>query len=161
MFISNREKRLVLTTGNKSELAVGYCTLYGDMAGGLAVLADLPKTMVYEMASYLNRQAGRYIIPHITLTKPPSAVLRPHKKDEDSLQPYVELDPILNLYVEQNMATEKIIEQGHDAETVRRVAALVDRSEYKRRQAAPGLRVTTRAFGLGRRMPIARGYDYR
>ncbi|HOL18369.1 MAG TPA: NAD+ synthase, partial [Bacillota bacterium] len=98
MFISNREKRLVLTTGNKSELAVGYCTLYGDMAGGLAVLADLPKTMVYEMASYLNRLAGREIIPHSTLTKPPSAELRPHQKDEDSLPPYGELDPILNLY---------------------------------------------------------------
>ncbi len=161
MFISNREKRLILTTGNKSELAVGYCTLYGDMAGSLAVLADLPKTMVYEMSTYLNRQAGREIIPHHTLTKPPSAELRPHQKDEDTLPPYSVLDPILNLYIEQNMSTEKIIEQGYDADTVNRVAALVDRSEFKRRQAAPGLRVTGRAFGLGRRMPVARGYDFR
>ncbi len=159
MFISNREGYLALTTGNKSELAVGYCTLYGDMTGGLAVLADVPKVMVYELAEHLNCRAGREVIPRRTLTKPPSAELRPDQKDEDSLPPYHELDPILNLYIQDNLSSEEIVKQGHRAETVRQVVALVDRSEYKRRQAAPGLRVTTRAFGFGRRMPIARGYD--
>jgi len=159
MFISNREGYLVLTTGNKSELAVGYCTLYGDMAGGLAVLADLPKQMVYEMAAYLNKD-GREIIPLRTITKPPSAELRPDQKDEDSLPPYSELDPVLHLYIEDNLTPEEIVQKGYREEIVRRVAGLVDRSEYKRRQAPPGLRVTTRAFGAGRRMPIARGYEY-
>jgi NAD+ synthase (glutamine-hydrolysing) len=160
MFISNREGYLALTTGNKSELAVGYCTLYGDMAGGLAVLADVPKVMVYELAGYLNRLGGRDIIPRSTLTKPPSAELRPDQKDEDSLPPYHELDPILLLYIEENLSPEEIIKQGYRAKTVRQVISLVDRSEFKRRQAAPGLRVTTRAFGSGRRMPIARGFEY-
>ena len=160
MFISNREGYLALTTGNKSELAVGYCTLYGDMAGGLAVLADLPKVMVYEMAEYLNRTSGRKIIPERTISKPPSAELRPDQKDEDSLPPYDELDPILNLYIEENIPPAEIVKRGHREETVLRVVSLVDRSEYKRRQAAPGLRVTTRAFGSGRRMPVSRGYEY-
>ncbi|MEW5784671.1 MAG: NAD+ synthase [Bacillota bacterium] len=160
MFISNREGHLALTTGNKSELAAGYCTLYGDMAGGLAVLADVPKVMVYELAAYLNRLHGKEVIPQRTISKAPSAELRPDQKDEDSLPPYPELDPILNLYIEENLSPAEIIARGHRAETVYQVTALVDRTEYKRRQAAPGLRVTTRAFGSGRRMPIARGYDY-
>lgn len=160
MFISNREGFLALTTGNKSELAAGYCTLYGDMAGGLAVLADLPKLMIYELAEYLNR-GGREIIPRRTIAKPPSAELRPNQKDEDSLPPYSELDPILHLYIEENMSFQEIVRSGFCEDTVRRVISLIDRSEYKRRQAAPGLRVTTRAFGSGRRMPIARDYEYR
>ncbi|MBS3943363.1 MAG: NAD+ synthase [Dethiobacter sp.] len=159
MFISNREGCLALTTGNKSELAAGYCTLYGDMAGGLAVLADLPKLMIYELAEYLNG-GGREIIPRRTIAKPPSAELRPNQKDEDSLPPYNELDPILHLYIEENMSFQEIVRRGFGDETVRRVISLIDRSEYKRRQAAPGLRVTTRAFGSGRRMPIARDYEY-
>lgn len=160
MFIANREGYMVLSTGNKSELAAGYCTLYGDMAGGLAVLADVPKIMVYELARCLNKQHGREIIPGRTMTKPPSAELRPGQKDEDSLPPYAVLDPILHLYIEKNLSPGEIAARGHDPETVQQVIAMVDRAEYKRRQAAPGLRVTTRAFGLGRRMPIARGYEY-
>ena len=160
MLVANREGRLVLTTSNKSELSVGYCTLYGDMAGALAVLADIPKTMVYDLAEYINRRQGKEIIPRRTITKPPSAELRPDQKDEDSLPPYRELDPILELYLENNMAPEEIIAQGYNENTVYKVVALVDRSEHKRRQAAPGLQVTSRAFGAERRMPVARGYDY-
>jgi NAD+ synthase (glutamine-hydrolysing) len=160
MFISNREGYLALTTGNKSELAAGYCTLYGDMSGGLAVLADVPKVMVYDLARHLNEKHGREIIPARTLTKAPSAELRPGQKDEDSLPPYGELDPILHHYIEENLSPAEMIDRGHDPARVRRIVGLVDRAEYKRRQAAPGLRVTTRAFGSGRRMPIARGYDY-
>jgi len=160
MLVANREGRLVLTTSNKSELSVGYCTLYGDMAGALAVLADIPKTMVYDLAEYINRRQGKEIIPRRTITKPPSAELRPDQKDEDSLPPYRELDPILELYLEKNMAPEEIIAQGYNENTVYKVVALVDRSEYKRRQAAPGLQVSSRAFGAERRMPVARGYDY-
>lgn len=157
MFISNRESHLVLTTGNKSELAAGYSTLYGDMAGGLAVLADIPKVMVYELARFINYKHGWPVIPENILIKPPSAELRPDQKDEDSLPPYAELDPILSLYIEEYLSPEEIIARGHPEETVRRTISLVDRAEYKRRQAAPGLRVTTRAFGSGWRMPIARG----
>jgi NAD+ synthase (glutamine-hydrolysing) len=159
MHISNREGYLSLATGNKSELAVGYCTLYGDMAGGLAVIADLPKMMVYELAEHINKIRGREVIPERTITKPPSAELRPGQKDEDSLPPYHILDPILQLYIEENLSAKQITERGFDKDTVGRVVYMVDRSEFKRRQAAPGLRITTRAFGSGRRMPIARGYE--
>jgi len=160
MHYSNRFGLLALTTGNKSELAVGYCTMYGDMAGGLAVIADLPKMMVYELAAYINRHHGREIIPAGTISKPPSAELRPDQKDEDSLPPYNVLDPILHYYIEENFSADLIVERGFDRETVEKVIFMVDRAEFKRRQAAPGLRVTTRSFGMGRRMPIARSYDY-
>ena len=159
MHISNREGCLALATGNKSELAVGYCTLYGDMAGGLAVIADLPKMMVYELSRYFNSISGRELIPERTITKPPSAELRPDQKDEDSLPPYHILDPILQLYIEKNLSADMIIKKGFEKETVERVIYLVDRAEFKRCQAAPGLRITTRAFGSGRRMPIARSYE--
>ncbi len=160
MHISNREGYLALATGNKSELAVGYCTLYGDMSGGLAVIADLPKMMVYELANHLNQIHGQEIIPERTISKPPSAELRPDQKDEDSLPPYHILDPILHLYIEENLSIEDITARGYNPETVRQIIQMVDRAEFKRRQAAPGLRITTRAFGSGRRMPIARSYEY-
>jgi NAD+ synthase (glutamine-hydrolysing) len=153
MFISNREGCLVLSTGNKSELAVGYCTLYGDMSGGLSVLADVPKTMVYELARYINRE--REIIPASVLTKPPSAELRPDQRDEDSLPPYRLLDPILRAYIEENLPAQEIAARGFDPALVQDVIRRVDRAEYKRRQAAPGLKVTTKAFGMGRRFPVA------
>jgi len=159
MHISNREGHLALATGNKSELAVGYSTLYGDMAGGLAPLSDLPKMMVYELAEHINEQSGREIIPHSTLIKPPSAELRPDQKDEDSLPPYDTLDQILYYYIEENKSACDIIAEGFDDKTVKKVIRMVDTSEFKRRQAATGLRITTRSFGVGRRMPIARGYD--
>lgn len=158
MHTSNREGYLALATGNKSELAVGYCTLYGDMAGGLAVIADLPKTMVYQLAKHLNTLYDRAIIPQRTIEKPPSAELRPGQKDEDSLPPYALLDPILQLYIEENRSGPEIINRGFDKTLVEKVIYMVDRAEFKRRQAAPGLRVTTRAFGSGRRMPIARSF---
>ncbi|HPU01623.1 MAG: NAD+ synthase [Firmicutes bacterium] len=155
MLIANRERRLLLTTGNRSELAVGYCTLYGDMAGALAVLADLPKLTVYELARFINRKHKRAVIPERTITKPPSAELRPDQKDEDSLPPYSVLDPILQLYLDEHLSPEEIMARGFDATTVQRVIALVDRAEYKRRQAAPALRVMS---GLEvRRFPVARG----
>jgi NAD+ synthase (glutamine-hydrolysing) len=160
MHYSNREGYLALATGNKSELAVGYCTLYGDMSGGLAVIADLPKMLVYELAGQINLMQGDEIIPRNTIEKAPSAELRPDQVDEDSLPPYSVLDPILQLYIEDNLSAADIIKKGFEQETVERVIYMVDRAEFKRRQAAPGLRVTTRAFGSGRRMPIARSYDY-
>lgn len=160
MHFSNREGYLALATGNKSELAVGYCTLYGDMSGGLAVIGDLPKMMVYELAEHYNKIHGKEIIPHRTITKAPSAELSPNQKDEDSLPPYHILDPILQLYIEENRSAAAIIKKGYDRETVEKVIYMVDRAEFKRRQAAPGLRITTRAFGSGRRMPIARSYEY-
>jgi NAD+ synthetase len=156
MALSNKFGHLLLTTGNKSELAVGYCTMYGDMAGGLAVISDVPKTMVYELARYINRE--KEVIPVSSITKPPSAELHPDQKDEDSLPPYNQLDKILQRYVEKNYSPDQIVEAGFDLETVRRIIDLIDRSEYKRRQAAPGLKVTGRAFGSGRRMPIAQNY---
>jgi len=152
MFISNRENRLVLTTGNKSELAVGYCTLYGDMAGGLAVISDLPKMLVYELARYINRE--REIIPHNVLVKPPSAELRPNQKDQDTLPPYEVLDPILVAYIEEQKSIDEIVEMGYPKDLVLKVIKMVERAEYKRKQAAPGLKVTSKAFGFGRRMPI-------
>ena len=160
MHVSNREGYLALATGNKSELAVGYCTLYGDMAGGLAVIADLPKMMVYELANHLNKVSEKEIIPQNTITKAPSAELRPDQKDEDSLPPYPLLDPILQLYIEENLSITEICKRGYEKEVVKKIVKMVDRAEFKRRQAAPGLRITTRAFGSGRRMPIARSYEY-
>jgi NAD+ synthase (glutamine-hydrolysing) len=156
MALSNKFGSLVLTTGNKSELAVGYCTLYGDMCGGLAVISDVPKTMVYELARWINRE--REIIPEATITKPPSAELRPDQKDEDSLPPYEVLDAILERYVVASESVEEIIAADFDGETVRRIACLIDLNEYKRRQAAPGLKVTSKAFGVGRRIPVAQKY---
>jgi NAD+ synthase (glutamine-hydrolysing) len=156
MAFSNKYNYLVLTTGNKSELSVGYCTLYGDMSGGLAVIADVPKTMVYELARYINRE--REIIPQDTLTKPPSAELRPNQTDQDTLPPYDVLDAILQLYVDEGRSPEEIVSRGFNRETVAWVLRTVDRSEYKRWQAAPGLKVTSKAFGTGRRMPIAARY---
>ena len=154
MALSNKYGSLLLTTGNKSEMAVGYCTLYGDMNGGLAVIADLPKMMVYRVARWRNRR--RPDIPEATLTKPPSAELRPGQTDQDSLPPYDLLDRILELHVEHSQSAEEIIAQGFDAETVRRVLRLVRMAEFKRKQAAPVLKVTSRAFGTGWRMPIVR-----
>ncbi len=158
MSLSNKHGWLLLTTGNKSELAVGYCTLYGDMCGGLAVISDVPKTMVYDLARYINRRAGHEVIPGRTLTKPPSAELKEDQTDQDSLPPYEVLDPILQLYVERELSIDDIVAEGFDAEVVRDVARMVDRNEYKRKQAAVGLKVTSRAFGTGRRMPIAARY---
>src|SRR6266498_3706012 len=156
MALSNKFGHLLLTTGNKSELAVGYCTIYGDMAGGLAVISDVPKTMVYELARWINRE--REIIPRSTIDKPPSAELKPNQKDQDTLPPYEILDQILQLYVEENLSARDIIARGFDEKTVRWVQRRVDLNEYKREQAAPGIKVTSRAFGLGRRMPIAQRY---
>jgi NAD+ synthetase len=156
MAISNRTGALVLTTGNKSELAVGYCTLYGDMVGGLAVISDLPKTLVYHVSHYVNSEHER--IPMSTMVKPPSAELRPNQTDQDSLPPYDLLDSVLELYVEEELGFEAIIERGFERALVTRVVSLIERAEYKRRQAAPGLILTRKAFGPGRRMPIANGY---
>jgi NAD+ synthetase len=156
MALSNKFGSLVLTTGNKSELAVGYCTLYGDMCGGLAVISDVPKTMVYELARWINRERG--IIPEATIEKPPSAELRPDQKDEDSLPPYDVLDAVLERYVVASESVDEIIAAGFDPEIVRHIACLIDLNEYKRRQAAPGLKVTSKAFGVGRRIPVAQKY---
>jgi NAD+ synthetase len=161
MAFSNKFNHLLLTTGNKSEVAVGYCTLYGDMCGGLAVISDVPKTTVYELSNFVNVRAGRELIPQNTITKPPSAELRPNQTDQDSLPPYEVLDAILQDYVEEEKSVGEIIAAGFDEATVMRVIKLIDRSEYKRRQAAPGLNVTSRAFGFGRRMPIAQNYVHR
>ena len=150
---SNTTGAMVLSTGNKSELAVGYCTLYGDMSGGLAVLGDVYKTRVYELAEWLNRD--RLVIPRSTIEKPPSAELRPDQTDQDSLPPYEVLDRILHLYVEEWNEIDEIVAAGFDRETVARVAEMVDGNEFKRRQAAPALRVTAKAFGNGRQLPIA------
>ncbi len=164
MALSNKFGHLVLSTGNKSELSVGYCTIYGDMAGGLAVISDVPKTLIYELARWINSdyasRAGREkeVIPRSTIEKPPSAELKPNQKDQDTLPPYETLDEILRLYVEENLSARDIICRGFEEKTVRWVQRRVDLNEYKREQAAPGLKVTTRAFGLGRRMPIAQKY---
>ncbi len=153
MALSNKYGSVLLTTGNKSELAVGYCTIYGDMSGGLAVISDVPKTMVYRIARWLN--ARRKVIPDAILSKAPSAELRPCQTDQDSLPPYDILDAILEMHIEQHMPAEEIVARGFDPETVRRVLAQVRAAEFKRRQAAPGIKVTDRAFGSGWRMPIA------
>ncbi len=156
MAISNKFGHLLLSTGNKSELAVGYCTLYGDMAGGLAVIADVPKTRVYELARYINER--KPIIPDSVLTKPPSAELRPDQTDQDTLPPYEILDPILGAYIEEAHELDEIADQGYDRELVKEIMQRVDANEYKRYQAPPALKVTPRAFGTGWRMPIARSY---
>jgi NAD+ synthase (glutamine-hydrolysing) len=157
MALSNKFGHMVLSTGNKSELAVGYCTLYGDMAGGLAVISDVPKLMVYELARWINRQ--REIIPASTIEKPPSAELRLDQKDEDSLPPYSVLDRILKAYIEDLHGPEEIADHyGFDPKLVRDIALLVDRNEYKRKQAAPGLKITSKAFGFGRPFPIAQRF---
>jgi len=170
MAMSNKFGSLLVTTGNKSELAVGYCTLYGDMAGGLAALSDVPKTLVWDLARWINdneasplRQQFRGpVIPEDSITKPPSAELRPDQKDEDSLPAYPVLDRIIERYVERDQSARRIVEEtGIDAETVLRIVKLIDRNEYKRKQAAPGIKITGRAFGFGRRMPIAQRYDNR
>jgi NAD+ synthase/NAD+ synthase (glutamine-hydrolysing) len=159
MAISNKFSALVLTTGNKSELGVGYCTLYGDMCGGLAVISDVPKTLVYRLAGYVNSRVP--LIPESTIEKAPSAELRPNQKDSDSLPPYDVLDTILEAYVEDNQAPEVIAaEHGIDLALVRQVTTMVDRSEYKRQQAAPGLKISPKAFGFGRRYPIAAKLDF-
>ena len=164
MALSNKFGHLLLTTGNKSELAVGYCTMYGDMAGGLAVISDVPKTMVYELARWINSDYSvrsgrkREIIPASIIEKAPSAELKPNQTDQDVLPPYEILDEILRLYVEENLSARDIVTHGFDAKTVRWVQRRVDLNEYKREQAAPGLKVTSRAFGVGRRMPIAQKY---
>jgi NAD+ synthetase len=159
MAFSNRYNHLLLTTGNKSELAVGYCTLYGDMCGGLAVISDVPKTTVWELSRWINQHVGNEVIPISSITKVPSAELRPNQTDQDSLPPYELLDAILHRYIEEEKGAGEIIAEGFDAATVTRVIRMCDRSEYKRRQAAPGLKVTSRAFGFGRRMPIAQNYE--
>ncbi len=156
MFVSNRTGRLVLSTGNKSELAVGYATLYGDMAGGFAVLKDVPKTLVYELASWRNTQGE--VIPSSILERPPTAELAPGQLDTDSLPPYEILDPILKAYVEDFLGIDEVAALGYDREMVKRVARMVDQAEYKRRQAAPGIKVTSRAFGRDRRLPITNRY---
>lgn len=156
MALSNKFGSLLLTTGNKSELAVGYCTLYGDMCGGLAVISDVPKTMIYRLARWINRE--REIIPQSSITKAPSAELRPNQSDQDTLPPYEILDAILDQYVVQGRSFDDIVKSGLDEATVKRVIHLIDMNEYKRRQAAPGLKVTTKAFGVGRRFPIAQSY---
>ncbi len=157
MALSNKFGYLVLSTGNKSELAVGYCTLYGDMSGGLAVISDVPKTMVYDLANYINRKSE--IIPRAIIEKAPSAELKPNQVDQDNLPPYPILDQILYKYLEEDSSVEEITNLGFDQGTVKWVAKTVEKNEYKRKQSAPGLKVTSKAFGVGRRMPIAAKYD--
>ncbi len=154
MALSNQDGSLLLSTGNKSEMSVGYCTLYGDMNGGLSVISDIPKTMVYELARYIGG------IPESTMTKPPSAELRPDQKDQDTLPPYDILDAILQSYIEEGRSKKEIIAKGFDPKTVEWVITAIRRNEYKRRQAAPGIKVTSKAFGIGRRMPLAARLEY-
>jgi NAD+ synthase (glutamine-hydrolysing) len=156
MAISNKKGSLVLTTGNKSEMAVGYATLYGDMAGGFDVLKDVPKTLVFRLAEYRNRLGQ--VIPARVIERPPSAELSPDQRDEDSLPPYPVLDEVLKLYIEHDLSANAIIAEGFDEDLVNRVLAMVDRNEYKRRQAAVGVRVTQRGFGRDRRYPITSGW---
>ena len=158
MAVSNKFGYLVLTTGNKSELSVGYATLYGDMAGGLAVISDVLKTKVYRLSKFINEEKGREIIPVSTITKEPSAELRDNQKDSDSLPPYEVLDPIINLYVECDKSREEIIKEGFEPALVTKVIRMIDRNEYKRQQAALGIKITHRAFGSGRRMPITNNW---
>ena len=157
MAISNKKRKIVLTTGNKSEMSVGYATLYGDMAGGFAVIKDVPKTLVYRLAAYRNSIAP--VIPQRIFERPPTAELAPNQKDEDSLPPYAMLDPILEMYIEQDKSLQDIMTAGYDEATVRRVMGMVNRNEYKRRQAPPGVRITRRAFGRDRRYPITVFYS--
>jgi NAD+ synthase (glutamine-hydrolysing) len=156
MAISNKMGKMLLTTGNKSEMSVGYATLYGDMAGGFAPIKDVPKLLVYQLARFRNGISP--VIPERVLTRPPSAELRADQQDEDSLPPYEVLDPILQRYIELDQGVDDIIAAGFDPDTVRRVTRLVDRNEYKRRQAPPGVRITRRAFGRDRRYPLTSGF---
>jgi len=157
MAISNKTGCLVLTTGNKSEMAVGYATLYGDMAGGFAVIKDVPKTLVYQLARYRNRSS--VVIPERVITRPPSAELAEDQADTDSLPPYEVLDPILEDFIEHDCSIEEIAAKGFEVQTVSRVSQMVLRNEYKRRQAPPGVRITRRAFGRDRRYPITSGFS--
>lgn len=159
MAYSNKFGAMVLTTGNKSEFSTGYCTLYGDMAGGFSVIKDVPKLLVYELCRYRNRLGGYDLIPESVLTKPPSAELRPNQQDSDSLPPYEILDPIIEAYVERDLAFEEIVDRGFDPEVVKKVINLVNNNEYKRRQGAPGIKITSRAFGKDRRFPITNRYS--
>jgi NAD+ synthase (glutamine-hydrolysing) len=158
MAVSNKFGSLVLATGNKSEYAVGYATLYGDMAGGFAPIKDVPKTVVYDLCRWRNQQGPGAPIPDRVLSKPPSAELRPDQRDSDSLPEYDVLDPIVEAYVEDDLGIDEIVARGHDPATVERVIGLIDRAEYKRRQAAPGIKITPKAFGRDRRMPITNRY---
>jgi len=159
MALSNKFGWIVLTTGNKSEMSVGYCTLYGDMAGGFAVIKDVPKTVVYRLSQFYNESKESEVIPSSILTKPPSAELRPEQLDTDSLPPYDVLDPILKAYVEDDFSAEEIVSQGFKKTIVKKIIKLVDQNEYKRRQAPPGIKITARAFGKDRRFPITNLYN--
>jgi NAD+ synthase (glutamine-hydrolysing) len=158
MALSNKFGWIVLATGNKSEMSVGYATLYGDMAGGFAILKDVPKTMVYRIAEWKNKQAGRSIIPDRVLWKEPSAELKPDQRDADSIPPYDKLDPILKAYIEEDRSFDEIVSLGCEPECVKKVIDMVDKSEYKRRQSPPGIKITQRAFGRDRRFPITNKY---
>jgi NAD+ synthase (glutamine-hydrolysing) len=158
MTLSNKFGWMVLTTGNKSEMAVGYATLYGDMAGGVAVLKDVPKLLVYALCRDLNARAGREVISEAVLTKPPSAELRPDQRDDDSLPPYEALDPVLEAYIEGDMTRGELEEIGFEPALVELVVRIVDLAEYKRRQSPPGVRVSPKAFGKDRRLPITNRY---
>ena len=158
MALSNKFGWMVLTTGNKSEMAVGYFTIYGDSVGGYAIIKDVLKTRVYDLCRYVNAVAGREIINESIISKPPSAELRPDQRDDQSLPPYEVLDPILELYVEEDRTAGEIIDLGHDEAMVRRITRLVDVMEYKRRQCPPGVRVSVKAFGKDRRLPITNAY---
>ena len=161
MAISNKHGDMVLATGNKSEMSVGYSTIYGDMAGGFAPLRDVSKTWVYRLSSWRNAEAGREVIPQATIERPPTAELRPDQKDSDSLPEYEVLDPILAGYVEEDLPPAALVERGFDPDVVARIVGLVDRAEYKRRQGPPGIKTTPRAFGRDRRMPITNRYGAR
>ena len=158
MAMSNKFNQLVLTTGNKSEMAVGYSTIYGDMAGGFAVIKDVPKTIVYELSNHVNNENEAEVIPQSVIDKPPSAELRPDQKDSDSLPDYEILDAILEYYVEKDIGFSEITQLGFDGDIVKNIIQMVDRNEYKRRQSAPGVKITPKNFGRDRRMPIANKY---
>jgi NAD+ synthase (glutamine-hydrolysing) len=158
MALSNKFNSLLLTTGNKSEFAMGYCTLYGDLSGGLAVISDIPKTLCYRLAGYINREGE--VIPQRIIERPPSAELRPDQTDQDTLPPYDVLDDILGAAIEKNLGFDEIVARGHDPVVVRDVLGRLVFNEYKRLQAPPGLKITTKAFGYGRRYPIARGKTF-
>ena len=158
MALSNQENLLILATGNKSEIATGYTTIYGDMVGGFSIIKDVYKTNVYKLANYRNSLSKKNIIPQSIIQRPPSAELRPNQTDQDSLPEYIELDSILNLYIENDNNVNEIISKGHDKNTVKDIIKLVDKNEYKRRQSAPGIKVTSKNFGRDRRMPIANNY---
>jgi NAD+ synthase (glutamine-hydrolysing) len=158
MALSNKLGYIVLTTGNKSEFATGYATLYGDMSGGYAVIKDVPKTLVYAISRYRNTVGDKPVIPEAAITKPPSAELKPGQLDQDTLPPYEILDAIIDAYVEDNLSVEEIVAQGHDRATVERVVQMIIRNEYKRRQSPPGVKITPRAFGRDWRLPLAHRY---